>query len=828
MKGRISFGIRHSNFFRHWVFRHSSLVTPNTFTCHLMVVLVALLAVPAFGSNAPLVTLDGSAAAARAWNAGPGAKKVEQVPGGIRLPCPFHAKVDRFYWDVPLRRDLSSVSSFELTLQASSPEACRTLSVYFKSGDGWYHWSQPIRGVNRQTVVLPKNGFSEEGNPAGWNRVEGIRFAPWKGTNRTATFDLFNFASRVDEILVVAATTSATGAGERPVAAKAAQRIGSFLDLHNIPYGSVDDDAVARGALGHARIAILPYNPNPPQAEIRALESFVKRGGKMIVCQGANSSLATLMKVGLRSIKTATQAGTWRSIRFSHPRRLHLPDRVHDIAWSLVPAYPLSVQSQIIAYWENGSGKRLDDPAVLQTPAGFWICHVIRGEDPQLKADMMLGMIGSLHPETWIAAARHSLRTAGVIEPHANLAETMDFMENKLSGNTRSSIEPLLQDARNLHRSQAASFAEKRYPDAVRLGQELMDRMQRANGIAQQARAGEFRGVWDHDGMGFYPGDRRSWEKTCLELSSFGMSAILPNLAWGGKAHYPSKHIPASRTCTDFGDQLDQCVRAAKKAGLEVHVWKVCWNIENAPAEFRQRMRREGRLQRSSSGTTKEWLDPAVPANVELELAVIREMAARYDIDGIHLDYIRYPSQDFCYSPATKKAFEKNIGYPVRNWPRGVHDGGSLADTFRTWRAKQISDFVWRVRNELRGINPTIKLSAAVFRAYPSCRDSVGQDWVEWLKHGYVDFVCPMTYTEDLSNFKTETARHLSFPGAKSRIVPGLGVTAGDSQLKPDQVIAQVGSLRELGAPGFVMFDLGPTLQNRTLPILGLGLTRDE
>jgi len=798
---------------------------PGAAGCLVFLALAAMSAGLASGGES-LVALDGSAAATRAWTSGPGAKSAQRIPDGIRLPCPFHREVDRFFWDVPVRRDLSGVSSFELTLQVSSPEACRRLSVYFKSGSGWYHWSQPIRGANRQTVVLPKSGFSEEGSPAGWDRIEAIRFAPWKAENRTTNFDLFDISSRVDEILVVAATSSATEAGERPVAAKAAQRIGSFLDLHGIPYGSVDDDAVARGALGHAKVAILPYNPNPPKGEIRALESFLKRGGKLIVCKSASASLATLMQVNLRSLKSNAPSGTWRSIRFRGPESLHLPDRVYDIAWGLIPAYPSSARSRIIAYWENGSGIQSNDPAVLQTPFGFWFCHVIRGEEPQLKADMMLGMVGALHPDTWLIAARHALRTAGSIEPYSTLSETMESMEKQHSGNSNSRVKQLWKDSRALHRAQATSFAGKNYPETVRLGRELTDRMQRANGLLQQARAGEFRGVWDHDGMGFYPGDRKSWDKTCRELSSSGMSAILPNLAWGGKAHYPSKHIPASSTCREFGDQLDQCVRAAKKTGLEVHVWKICWNIENAPPEFRQRMRQEGRLQRSAGGATKEWLDPAVPANIELEIAVIREMATRYDIDGIHLDYIRYPSKDFCYSPATKKAFEKNIGHPVRNWPRGVQKGGSLEDTFRTWRAKQISDFVWRVRNELRSINPSIKLSAAVFRGYPSCRDSVGQDWVEWLKHGYVDFVCPMTYTKDLSNFKAETAQHLSFPGAKNRIVPGLGVTAGDSQLAPDEVIAQVQSLRELGAPGFVLFDLGPTLQNRTLPILRMGLTR--
>ena len=782
---------------------------------------------PGTAAETSLVMLDGSETSAQAWKAGPKARRPEQMVNGLRFPCPFNAGIDRFYWDAPVPRDLSSVSSFELEMQIPSPEACRTLSIYFKSGNGWYHWSNPIRGTGRQTVVLPKNGFSSEGNPAGWERVEAVRLAPWKAMNRPTSIDLFEFKSRIDEILIVTATSSAADAGDRAVAATAARRMGTFLDDHNIPYGAVDDDAVARGALGQAKVAILPYNPNPPVAEIRALKSFVDRGGKLIVCRSVSDPLAALMDLRLAAVKTADRTGAWSSIRFSKPDRRHLPGKVHDMAWSLVPAYPRSVHSQIIAHWANAAGKWSDEPAVLMSPAGYWICHVVRGEDPEGKADMMLGLLGALRPATWAESARHSLRTSGSIVPHGSLSGSLRFIEKNLSRDNRALVEPILHDVRRLHRSQAAALAEQRYPESIQLGRELARRMQKANGLIQSPRQGEFRGAWDHDGMGLYPGTRQSWDRTCRELSTMGMSAVFPNLAWGGKAHFPSKHIPASATLRDYGDQLDQCIRAANKTGMEVHVWKVCWNIENAPADFRKRMRRQKRLQQSPGGATKEWLDPAIPENIELELAVIREMATRYDIDGVHLDYIRYPSSQYSFSPATRKAFEKSIGYPLRNWPQGVQEGGSLSDTFRTWRAKQISDFVWRVRSELQNINPSIKLSAAVFRGYPSCRDSIGQDWVEWLRHGYVDFVCPMTYTEDASNFRSETAGHLSHPGVGNRIVPGIGVTASESQLSADGVIEQINLLRTLGAPGFVLFDLGPTLQNEILPILGLGLTKD-
>ena len=89
--------------------------------------------------------------------------------------------------------------------------------------------------------------------------------------------------------------------------------------------------------------------------------------------------------------------------------------------------------------------------------------------------------------------------------------------------------------------------------------------------------------------MGAYPGD---WDRTCKELAEAGFNMVIPNMLWAGVAHYPSDVLPRSKTYDEYGDQITQCLAAAKKYGLEVHVWKVNHNPGHlSPRDFIDRMR---------------------------------------------------------------------------------------------------------------------------------------------------------------------------------------------------------------------------------------------
>jgi uncharacterized lipoprotein YddW (UPF0748 family) len=294
---------------------------------------------------------------------------------------------------------------------------------------------------------------------------------------------------------------------------------------------------------------------------------------------------------------------------------------------------------------------------------------------------------------------------------------------------------------------------------------------------------------------------------------------VLPNMLWGGRAHYPSDVLPRSRTYRQYGDQIEQCVAACREYDLEVHVWKVNWNLSGAPVEFVEQIRAEDRHQVSVDGTSHDWLCPSHPANQQLELASMLEVAQKYEVDGLHFDYIRYPDRTKCYCDGCRQRFENHVGVRVTNWPTDCFSG-SLRDQYARWRCQQITKLVRAVHQQAKKIRPELKISAAVFAAYPSCRESVAQEWPEWIKAGYLDFVCPMDYTQSDQHFIELVNSQLDLVADRIPIYPGIG----QWRLTKDRTVGQIHLARELGANGFTMFDLTSESIRTAVPAVGQGV----
>jgi uncharacterized lipoprotein YddW (UPF0748 family) len=282
--------------------------------------------------------------------------------------------------------------------------------------------------------------------------------------------------------------------------------------------------------------------------------------------------------------------------------------------------------------------------------------------------------------------------------------------------------------------------------------------------------------------------------------------------------------LPPSAIHLRHGDQIDQCVKAAREHGLEVHVWKVNWYLGHlAPKDFVATLDAAGRTQVSVHGKPKDWLCPSHPENFKLELDSLLEVARKYPIDGLHFDYIRYPDREHCYCNGCRERFETASGRPVENWPTECYSGGRK-DEYNAWRCEQITRLVEAVSREARKIRPEMKISAAVFGAYPACRESIAQDWVAWAKAGYVDFLCPMDYTNSDQAFRGLVGNQLRLLDGCVPIYPGIGATASNSALSADRVVGQIRQARELGAGGFTIFNLNATTAEKLLPGVGASL----
>ncbi len=335
---------------------------------------------------------------------------------------------------------------------------------------------------------------------------------------------------------------------------------------------------------------------------------------------------------------------------------------------------------------------------------------------------------------------------------------------------------------------------------------------------AQASKPGEFRATWVHSAYGI---EGWSWDQTIATLKSNGFSAVIPNMLWGGVAHYPSKVLPTSERATERGDQIAECLQACRKYGLEMHVWKVCYNLLHAPPEFVAQLRTAGRTQKDVRGKDVNWLCPSHPDNFALERDALLEVARNYEVDGIHFDYIRYPDKNACFCDGCRERFEQAARVKLDQWPEDVLTG-KHASPFADWRRDQITHLVREVSQQAHQLKPHLKVSAAVWGGWEGCRRSVGQDWKVWVDAGYLDFVCPMDYEGQDADFAHWVRSQVGWINHKTPLYAGIGAFKLSG---PEQLVQQIQLSRELGADGFVLFNLTEKLATQMLPPLRLGAT---
>ncbi|MGC8642100.1 MAG: family 10 glycosylhydrolase [Isosphaeraceae bacterium] len=147
--------------------------------------------------------------------------------------------------------------------------------------------------------------------------------------------------------------------------------------------------------------------------------------------------------------------------------------------------------------------------------------------------------------------------------------------------------------------------------------------------------------------------------------------------------------------------------------------------------------------------------------------------------------------------------------------------GGPRRQAWLDWRRDNITKVVKAVSEQVRAIKPKVKLSAAVFRNWPTDRDAVGQDWKLWCERGYLDFVCPMDYTASTAQFDTWVSHQREWAG-QTPCYPGIG----SYLLTPEQVIGQIQATRRHEMRGFTVFNYDTRMAQTLLPRLSVGTTR--
>ena len=763
-------------------------------------------------------TYPDAAAASRAWSIQPATTKLDVTKDGDRtvaqfaIPFASQPALSRVSLDRRGPLDLSMAGEFAVDVKIDDLAAGGNLNLYFHSAGGWYSGSAPLVKKGWQTLHFSKAAFHLEGTPAGWDRVDTVRIGVWRGQAKDSVVSVRSLIAARHDVAIVMPSTQRGRPKEMRGVVEMSQTVSGFLAELGLGADAIDDVALCQGALKGRRVAILAYHPWLDDKCVAALERFVDGGGKVLVCYVLPKRLGELLGFGKMKHVRAAQPGQFSEMRFDATDIAGLPKSVRQSSGNITAAEPAGYNARVIGRWFDREGQSADQPAMLLSDRGAFLAHIVQADDPAGKRQLLAAVLGRLCPSVWPQMARTQQEGVGQIG-HIEGFEALELLVR--SGGNAATIARMKDARESLARSQVL-YANQQYPEALGAARKARELAAEAYCCCQTSPAKEGRAIWNHSGAGVYPGD---WERTAKELASGGFNMVLPNMLWGGLAHYASDILPRSETFQKHGDQITQCVAACKKHGIEVHVWKVNFNLSNAPKDFIAKLRQQGRTQVSSKGEPHDWLCPSHPENLQLERDAMVEVARKYEVDGVHFDYIRYPDGNHCYCPGCRERFEATSGTKVADWPADCFSG-SRRDEYRRWRCQQITRLVEAVSREAKKIKPRIKISAAVFSDYPGCRESIAQDWLTWVQAGYLDFLCPMDYNTSDVAFANVVANQLKLVEGRIPLYPGIGAWRLGSA---DRVVGQMVLARQLGSAGFTVFDLNEGLARSLMPAMALG-----
>ncbi|MCX8159903.1 MAG: family 10 glycosylhydrolase [Candidatus Saccharicenans sp.] len=361
-------------------------------------------------------------------------------------------------------------------------------------------------------------------------------------------------------------------------------------------------------------------------------------------------------------------------------------------------------------------------------------------------------------------------------------------------------------------------------------------------------------GVWMHPGM-FGREREAALEKMRQTLDEYLKSGInsLFMLVKNTTGHvYYDSEIGVKDPAYDW-DFFGLFLEEARKRNLEVHPWFCVFPESALLGQVREH---------------PEWLivgpgremvrtvNPALPEVRAYEISLMTELARKYGLDWIHLDYIRFPCEPtepyFSRDSRTLQLFKEETGIDF-NALKARDSGNPYWNVWLEWNRDQVTRFVHELRAELGKTGRQVKISAAVFPDPDNARVLIGQDWLEWGRQGLVDMLCPMLYTNDLPLFEKLTKKALAarvieglaglveaggtgvlkgatgsqvkesstnkkkenIPAAqvkKTRAVlvcPGIGILTSHNQATPEIMLDEIRLARKAGADGVVFFSGG-------------------
>lgn len=448
-----------------------------------------------------------------------------------------------------------------------------------------------------------------------------------------------------------------------------------------------------------------------------------------------------------------------------------------------------------------------------------WITNNII-EGAKISVDLDKGLIeSSITPESYVFRATYRYN------------ESRKLSNNLLKGQPKNSdyvltTQNYLKNAQKYVKKANKSLKENNYQKVYNYTQESLDLANKAFYNAVPNNPNEFKGIWVRP----TEKNREDIEKTLDKISHSGIDNVFLETYYHGYTIFPSKTMESygiTNQKKEFQgfDPLAVWIEEAHKRNMKLHVWFQTFYVGTEPktAKYKNIISvypEWGNIQRRAyleSNPTKSelehggyFLDPANP-NVQKYLSdLVSEIVNKYKIDGLNIDYIRYPAslgEDFPnylgstwgYTVYARKEFKKLYGVD----PVYISKTESYWDKWVLYRQNKVTEFVEKVSQIVKDKN--IMLSAVVFPDTKEAEIKKLQNWKCWASSNYINSFTPLVLGGDeelMSTYMTDIKQ--SVP-ADVKILPGIFQPFNSET--PYDLLKQFVKAREKGADGVVIFD---------------------
>ncbi len=336
--------------------------------------------------------------------------------------------------------------------------------------------------------------------------------------------------------------------------------------------------------------------------------------------------------------------------------------------------------------------------------------------------------------------------------------------------------------------------------------------------------ASELRGMWVVcDSLG----SPASVHHVVVTAKKYHLNALFVQVRSRGDAWYNSPYEPRAERLAgqpaDF-DPLTQIVAECHASNIAVHAWLntyLTWSKSRRPLSQQHLWNahpdwfshdRNGNLSTANNDDCEGvFLQPSNP-NVQQHLfKVFTDVAARYDVDGIHFDYVRYPNSGYDFSPGTLARFREHMKAQLSPEQFAHFDTAHQSDSkayvhafsieWESWRRAQVTSLVTQIATEVKLNKPWMQVSAAVFPDGEDARKYRGQDWMGWLRSGTLDAVALMAYDKNTAHVAEQTRKAVAIAGDR-HVYAGIGAWRLDAH----DVAQKVAAVRKAGASGINLF----------------------